>query len=495
MGHNLDYYIEDTTKVWIKDTIAPFATNVYTIFKTAGHSPSGSAVFSELFDEFSDSSLNTGIWNTYLYGGSKWISEGTQLHLYASGAAAQLYSKVAFSEPKVIEYSFKPNSTSTSILRHRFNAFAIDCGFFFANNQVYYAGAVPNKYLSTSTIYKLIETFVPETSFNFNIVGVYSNSCATTATSINARVMVGDYNTVNSSGNMLVYSIFAREYASIEPTVTVIDQGDRYQVLVKNNLNQTLKNYQFSVSASSIGGCTHSQSLLILPSLREPDPDYFKIWNGSGYYLDFKGSTGDIFGHTVLNYYDNVTYTTDRFGLTNSAGLFDSEEDFIIIDKFALDISKDFCIFAILYPGPLSHQRMIVHNLNDSQLGFSIGLTTENKVSFRIGYNSTIFVNIVTDTAIPSGLVFIACQRKGNQAEIYVNGLLVKNATCFTHDLTSSIPMIGWGANLGYEYNGKMETLIGWKRALSVEEHAYLVELFKQRYIYPVNSNTRQRGY
>lgn len=335
----LPYYIENTTTLWIKDDIAPFGTNIYTVQKVSGYSPNDLAVF-DFIDNFNDQTIDP----------NKWFTDGVGTMEETSGGYAHIVSLLANKYPRfvsaiplyirnyMVEYDVQISGASSEACRMGYTSHYID-GSELANWFLYWDS---NKYLrfwtringdwalrwsyttpiSIDTWYKMR---IIETHAGVKVQLLNSSSTLLAESGFygydykNQNSIYFGQRSFNDSGYWDNFKI--RRYAEIEPTVTVTTEGSVYKVKVTNNTGEELRSYQIQIPASSLGTLTSTTSLNINTVYKSPlKSNYYNILYNCT--LNIPDMTRDITDqHTLTTY--NTLKTVDRFNGSNNSTVFD----------------------------------------------------------------------------------------------------------------------------------------------------------------------------
>ena len=384
----LPYYIENNTTLWIKDDIAPFGTNIYTVQKVSGYSPNDLAVF-DFIDNFNDQTIDP----------NKWFTDGIGVIEETAGGYAHVVSLLANKYPRfvsaiplyirnyMVEYDVQISGASSEACRMGYTSHYID-GSELANWFLYWdsskylrfwtringAWALRWSYTTPISIDTWYKMRIIETHAGVK-VQLLNSSSTLLAESGFFRY---DYKAQNSiyfgqrsfrdAGYWDNFKI--RRYAEIEPTVVVTtetmvgnaelvatdgvilqtsgsetlvtqDAGESstiYKVVVKNNTCEELRDYQIQIPASSLGTLTATTSLNINTVYKSPlKSNYYNILYNCT--LNIPDMTRDITDqHTLTTY--NTLKTVDRFNGSNNSTLFDG-----INSRGVLDNATDLNLF------------------------------------------------------------------------------------------------------------------------------------------------------
>ena len=271
----LNYWIEETDRVWIKVPSIPENGSItISVKKTGDYSPDGDETFI-LFDDFPGSSLDTDKWE-FIRGSGDSVSGGI-LTLYRTTISTKDLS-FGRDTAVVVKHRIINNATYRHT-RVGYNAYRDDL----PDNAVFYA-----KYMGSTNRFRTRldggdatneDGWSSSSTANFNVVDIHRYSSdkayikelgtdndATITTEIPTIDMpIGlsaRAGTVSSTYTEAEFDyVFVRKVVEDEPSISVTDQTTHYDVTINNTGGDELTDYQISVDASDLGTLANDESL------------------------------------------------------------------------------------------------------------------------------------------------------------------------------------------------------------------------------------------
>ena len=256
------YWTDENNGVWIKTNLTNNSITTFTVTKTAGYAPDGNRVF-DFFDNFSSNTLNTTKWTTY-GSGSTSISGGVcTVTANAANWHDGLWSRTSFGNFILESNINEPDSSANYAMLFRGGGTTFTNGYFLHMQNSYnclYKQGSGSTYTqlgtqTTSTAGYHVERIVCNGSnLSWYKDGTYKWSVSD-ATTASGYIGVTNWGATTQFKNMR-----ARQLASTEPTVTVINNGGGvYTVTITNSLSTNLTNYQ--VNLTNVGATSMTDSL------------------------------------------------------------------------------------------------------------------------------------------------------------------------------------------------------------------------------------------
>jgi hypothetical protein len=337
ISETLSYWSEGATsdfKTWIEiESLDDSEVKKYEIKKEAGYIPDGNDVF-EVFDDFDtldDWTIVLGSWsvaNSELSipatgSNSNYLKYNTQLSLDTYKIASRYY--LSGSTYLVVEADSTP-----------YYAHALDIAS--------WNGALP-KVVSVLPDWNVANTegallseghtsekwYVQETTVlsGNNYADIYDNGR-------NNLIGTSDFQTVDGTGAGHYFAIWGRsdttgtkydwitvrKYASVEPTVTVTDEGEYYVVTVTNNLASELTNYQVGFSSADIDLSSIDESLEITEYIEDAEITYSDTYItgvNENIQEDITVDTDVTFTKTFIEELDHEWYVDDDLTQENTS--------------------------------------------------------------------------------------------------------------------------------------------------------------------------------
>lgn len=285
---SISYYIDNLNKLWIKDDIAPNGYNIYYIKKISGYTPNEDNIF-EFVDNFNDTSINT----------TKWFTDGTGVitetgsYAYVKSVGTNTYPRFVTVDSidltnRILEYDVKVISFAVDSCRIGYTSYYLDGNTL----ALWYLYVDVNGYVNLWTringvwalrwksTYQIIEgswykfRFInTDSTLKFQLLRTnetlitQSDEFSYDKTYVQNFIYFGQ----RSAGDEGYFDNFTiRKYITTEPTVTVKTEGQDYKIVVKNNLNEELHDYQVYIPTESLGTITSTTSLFISNLYRTP---------------------------------------------------------------------------------------------------------------------------------------------------------------------------------------------------------------------------------
>ena len=248
---NLNYWIEETDKVWIKvPSIAADSISTLTIKKEAGYSPDGFNTL-DFFDDFEDSLDNwTFSGNANWYLGTQLVYDGT----YSAHSGTITHNQIT----RMIG-TFDIQRASTLKFHWRVSS---------EGNFDYLLYAVDNTNLTRTSGYNSRIDGTPgwaQISHNLNTIKEYSVTFA--------YAKDGSVDRNNDRGYVDNLFVVPQDKDGVVSTV-VSDKGDYYELEITNNTANKLENYLVGVDATNLGTVANDESLKIPGPIISPFPSF-----------------------------------------------------------------------------------------------------------------------------------------------------------------------------------------------------------------------------
>lgn len=212
--------------------------------------------------------------------------------------------------------------------------------------------------------------------------------------------------------------------------------------------------------------------------------------NGLVAYYPFCGNANDDSGHGNNGTVNGATLTTDRFGNANSAYSFNGSSSYINIPnssslQFSGGITYSVWFNATNIPvGAVNSTSYLMSKGSDNLATSWISYLDTGEISLRI-YNTNTLNNAAT---VPSSQLSISTNQwyhatftfDGTNAKAYINGVLISSVAS-TYTTFSNIYDLKFGrrhtSGLPYFFNGKLDDIGVWNRALTAQE---VTQLYNQ---------------
>lgn len=190
-------------------------------------------------------------------------------------------------------------------------------------------------------------------------------------------------------------------------------------------------------------------------------------------YLTRVGITAGSLEDRIRTFLENKSFDGSYFENT-SALVFNGTSDRITItNDAALDVGAQLTLSAWVKATDDGTRRGIFSNLKaDGKAGFQLAIENNNKVRFWIG--TTAGANIYSTNAVTLGSwIHVAATYDGAAQRIYVNGVLASTATAATGAINTpdqDLTLGDWPASAGAEFNGQLDQMRVWSKALTAAE-------------------------
>jgi hypothetical protein len=192
----------------------------------------------------------------------------------------------------------------------------------------------------------------------------------------------------------------------------------------------------------------------------------------------FNGNANDVSGNGNNGLVFGATLTSDRFGTPDSAYHFGGSGDYVFIAASpSLNITGDLTIAAWVYlsSSSVDPNAVIFSNLLEisPHNGYAFRLWDSNKLRFFSGDQS-----LLATTPLDAELwAHVAVVLSGATATTYINGTLDSSGTVAVPTSSSVNPTIGASQERFYGWNGGIDDILVYNRALSPVEISELAQV------------------
>ena len=208
------------------------------------------------------------------------------------------------------------------------------------------------------------------------------------------------------------------------------------------------------------------------------------LQNGLVGYWPFNGNALDESGNGNNGTVNGAILTTDRLGNTNKAYSFDGINDFINCGNgSSLDIHANISVCAWVNSTTTNTSVPVAKYASpgsSGDAGWEL-VMANNKIQFDGRDHSNAYISSGSTNVFGSNWHFVVGQRENNIWKIYLDGVLANSHTANSSgDISSSISLefgrelnslLYWGDTIhGYWYNGKLDDVRIYNRALSAQE-------------------------
>jgi hypothetical protein len=220
-------------------------------------------------------------------------------------------------------------------------------------------------------------------------------------------------------------------------------------------------------------------------------PNYVPT-NGLVGWWPFNGNANDESGNGNNGTVNGATLTSDRNGVTNKAYSFDGNDWIEILDNSNLNNSNITINFWINSSSSLFQQIIYKVSLNTAQneeYSIPINLTAPNQINFDLKNNSCSpgigWISFINNNVILSNWQNIAFTHDGIYTKFYLNGNLInsQSANFNIANCPGGKLLFGIAWNLQNGFNGKLDDIGIWNRALTQQE---ITNLYNGVYNLPV---------
>jgi hypothetical protein len=195
-------------------------------------------------------------------------------------------------------------------------------------------------------------------------------------------------------------------------------------------------------------------------------------------YYPFNGNANDISGNGNNGVVFGATLTSDRFGIADSAYYFGGNGHYILVAPSAsLNITGDLTIAAwvdlsssSVNANAVIFSDMLEHSPHD---GYSFRLWDGNKLRLFCGGQSL----LATTPLEVDVWTHVAVVLSGTTATTYINGELDSSGGVAAPTSSSVNPTIGASAQQAYGWNGEIDDITVYNRALSTTEISELAHV------------------
>jgi hypothetical protein len=215
------------------------------------------------------------------------------------------------------------------------------------------------------------------------------------------------------------------------------------------------------------------------------------LTNGLVGYWPFCGNANDLSGNGNNGTVNGATLTTDRFGVANRAYSFDGVNDRINTNQFI--INQSFTVSLWCYLGQNIFQYPIGLGINNSsQDGYGIGYSG-NAPSCQTNIANRYFVydavnspcNSVMNSASNSSINLwnnVVLVKNGSTMSFYKNGVFETSTNSL--NLNLNLLTMGVRSDLAFYFNGKLDDIGIWNRALTPQEITQLYQQGQATYLW-----------
>ena len=223
--------------------------------------------------------------------------------------------------------------------------------------------------------------------------------------------------------------------------------------------------------AFSISGCLARKmipALLGLALLFNGAHANADLLTGLAAYFPFDGNANDESGNANTGVVNGASLVEDRFANPNSAYNFDGTDDYIrIADSHSLNITGDLTISAWIRTNS-PDQNIIFSNMLEvsPHNGYSLRLSSDGTIRFMSGGG-----NLFGHTPVNTNLwTFVAITLSGTTATSYVDAMLDSSGAVGVPTSSSVDQTIGASYTPFYFWDGSIDDLRVYNRALSFSE-------------------------
>ena len=192
----------------------------------------------------------------------------------------------------------------------------------------------------------------------------------------------------------------------------------------------------------------------------------------------FNGNADDVSGNGNNGLVFGATLTSDRFGNPDSAYHFGGGGDYVLIATSpSLNITGDLTIAAWVYlsSSNVDANAVIFSNMLETSPhnGYSFRLWDGDKLRFFCG-NQSLFATTPLEAEL---WTHVAVVLSGTTATTYINGTLDSSGTVAVPTSSSVNPTIGASQERAYGWNGGIDDVLVYNRALSPVEISELAQI------------------
>ena len=212
-------------------------------------------------------------------------------------------------------------------------------------------------------------------------------------------------------------------------------------------------------------------ALLVLPAAAQV-PNYVPTDGLVGWW-PFNGNANDESGNGNDGVVNGATLTEDRFGNIESAYGFNGDFQNISKANFAINNGSVSISFWFKAENINNTMRIVTQDWNGNQGAFSTHLDQQSLVFGYFGFvtrdnSNTQYHLWNTNTTAPGGWHFIAATASGEMNMLYLDGVLIDSI--ISPNLKSSVSTLFFGGDNSYPFNGSLDDIAIYNRALTEQE-------------------------
>lgn len=200
---------------------------------------------------------------------------------------------------------------------------------------------------------------------------------------------------------------------------------------------------------------------------KETDPDLIGLWHMDGDWADSSGNKLHAYSQ------NGATFNASRMVGTQS-GSFDGVDDYAEVASSALLRPAQLTISAWVKPQAVNINKTIITNeptSGSTLVGYGFRQRSNNVFMFVLGREGQGVASPVSSTVLTAGTWYhLAGIYDGSQVKLYVNGVLENTVNTTTTVTTTSPLRFGRLNSNGEPFNGLIDEVAIYKRALTAEE-------------------------
>ena len=222
------------------------------------------------------------------------------------------------------------------------------------------------------------------------------------------------------------------------------------------------------------------------------------LQNGLVGYWPFCGNADDVSGNGNNGTVNGATLTDDRFGNANSAYSFDGTNDYIEIgNSYQIDAMNDFTISTWYLTNTISPQFQFLVSkdfMGDPPTGDWDLYFNYNKVKFSITLNTNNYFGL-SNASIPINIwnnLVITRNSSSGIIKTYINGILDNTFSGYIglYSNTQKMNFGRQGSSNQHFFNGKLDEIGIWNRALTPTEITKLYNQEQYNYLWSTGETT-----